>query len=249
MKSTLTILPLLASAAFALDKSPVAPIGEVFVDRAAYLAGQQADISWNVSYPTSAADISDIDEGGAITVNKSTSFSVKVLGIGMVSANGQNWGNAKIYLGIDNGAWEKPFFNGSDKVYSGPNALSRDFLWVKNRTISEGQKVNFSFFCNTWGQFNVSTRGENPQNIKALYNGDTVPTIVFNGNAAQEGMIESFLAPYIKDNKVTIGPKDIIYFVETTSKNPSENNTPENLKNKIRPFDMQDIVILVTFDQ
>lgn len=212
--------------AFALEgeqTNPDVPVGSLDVDQMIIREGLKPNLSWNVVYPKGVLDIVDIDtDSDEVTTKKRLWMDVKVLGASVADQNGRfypvrlyfrpNGNSGWNHLGTMTNSQVKP----SKSLYSG---------WTK-----EGDTLSVA------GR--VSLRGypyyyNNGNNVEVLKNGDSLPM------AAQyehQLSYEDFIKPYVKDNKVVLGPNEVIYLMELTH-------------TKEKDMDRQDAVILVSFTE
>ena len=142
--------------------------------------------------------------------------------------SGSNWTpvEAKVKLS-SGGRWKRIFYN--TQPNTNPNRI------VFTQLVKEGTRIDFGgrYYLRRWGSFH-NTDQQSSLNMVPLKDGDSPPSYA---PAYSQGNIEAFLDPYIDSNgNIDIGPQDVIYLFELYSTRPS---SPY--------FDMQDLVILVTF--
>ena len=129
---------------------------------------------------------------------------------------------------IGNSSWNT-LYHGTDGEVSPAEVLISQIVEAGTRIdfSARAQKLNKSWYSSR------NTLGDVPM-VQALTNGAYVPNYL---PAYNQGTVASFLSQYIStDNQITIGPRDVIYLYELYSTNPSS-----------RHFDMQDIVVVVSF--
>lgn len=129
----------------------------------------------------------------------------------------------KTSVSIDNGA--------SYTQVSASGILNLPPLDSTNRVIVRGNLTT-----NACGSINTTHPSTNTTQVKALRNGDPVPSVQAFGN---QTTIDAYLREYIDPatNKISIADNEVIYLYEMGSTNPSDAS-----------FDLQDIVVLATVE-
>ena len=129
-----------------------------------------------------------------------------------------------------NGSAYTRFFYGT-----GPSVIPTNVLI--DTTLNIGDKVTFSgrgWSGSAWFPSHATNTGD--QYAVVLKNGDSAPSYA---PAYNQASAKSFLAPYIDGSgKIKIGPNDLIVLWECSTAAPGTTY-----------FDMQDIVLLVTFEE
>jgi len=202
------------------------PRGTLNVDRDLVRTGMNSQLDWNIEYPTpEITDIVEIVPPQRIVPKKTVTMKVRVLGVAFQSGSKQMPLDA--YWSLNGGSWERFFYGTGPEVNPGKVLVTK--------TIKAGQVVDFGArgWLNKWMPFHDTTKED--QYIKVLKNGDTAPSYA---PAYNQGNIVSFLKPYMDDRgQVRIGDRDLIILWEAYTAKPGS-----------RYFDMQDLVVLVTFE-
>lgn len=204
------------------------PRGTLNVDRDLVRTGMNSQLDWNIEYPTpDVTDVVDIVPPQRIVPKQKVTMKVRVLGVAFQSGNTLLPLDA--YCSINGSSWDRFFYGTGPQVKPGKVVL-------KKKDIAPGTVIDFGargWLGNGWGAFHDTTRED--QYIQVLKNGDTAPSYA---PAYNQGNIISFLKPYMDDRgQVRIGDRDLIILWEASSSRPGS-----------RYFDMQDLVVLVTFE-
>jgi len=97
---------------------------------------------------------------------------------------------------------------------------------------SEGQEITWRARINA---FNLPYYDESSNNVRILRNGDPAPD---HSGAFGQGSVVEFLAPYLKDGKISIGNRDLLYLSELGTTRTSSS-----------AYDLQDAITLITFEK
>lgn len=216
--------PLAASAA---PTSEARPTGKLEVDRNLVRAGSRPVLDWNVNYPSGVDELVTINPDSSCTAKKDLRMKVRVVGVAIESGAGNHLPVA-LWSRTGSETWTQRFYGNRSKVVPAKVLVEK--------AVKKHERIDFSaraYLGNT-GLDTVWTLESNYRVI-ALRNGEKVPSYA---PAYSQGRIESFLSQYIDRNqRVTIGPCDVIYLFELGSANPNS-----------FAFDMQDLVVVVTFN-
>ncbi|MBB5353386.1 hypothetical protein HNR46_003643 [Haloferula luteola] len=213
---------------------PLLPTGSLDAFPTLVQTGTHPTLSWEIQYPESILDIIQIDpEDGSIVPLEDLCMEIRVLGasyqVGVDRKGRPVWGYVEAQARIgSSGSFAQFFYDTQDDVK--PSYLY-GFASVPAMT-----RIDFRARCFNGGQWLPwrSTESASP-NVVALINGDQPPSSV---PAFSQGNIEDFLDPYLDEGgKVEIGPKDVIYLIELGQTDTTSSG-----------FDLQDIVLLVSFD-
>ncbi len=217
------------------NQAPLIPTGSLSASPTIVHAGTHPTLAWNVTLPQSVIDIVDIVPPGTIKPKKNLTMNVRVLGASVkrvwTNSKGQvtkwEWVPTEALLRYNSGSYTRIFYNTHDKV--NPNTIVKTQTVAKNSTINFGGRYNVD---GSWATTYTSTTHQH--NVIALKNGDTPPTTT---PLYQQPTIESFILPYLDaQGNIKLGPRDVIYLMELTHTDRNDGG-----------FDLQDLVLLVTF--
>ncbi len=206
---------------------PYIPIGTLDVNKTWVQTGMRPTLTWNIRYPETVDDIIEITPEDKIVPKERTEMEIRV--VGAAFQVGSNHTPLAVQTRVGSGSSWESIFLGADHTVNPSEVLY-------SQVVEEGVTIDFSSRAQRTDGSWYSSRDTLTENltVTALKNGDSVPYYV---PAYEQGDIASFLTQYISaDNKITIGPRDVIYLYELYSTNSSSSY-----------FDMQDMVVLVTF--
>ncbi len=202
------------------------PRGTLSTDRDLVRAGSHSLLSWEIELPSNQVqDVIDIDPDGTITPKKDLTMRVRTLGVAFQS--GSKLCPIKAYWTINGSSWASFFYGKAPDVDPTRVLLQRD--------VKTGDRIDFGSrgWSNRWLPFHYT--GKTDMYVTVLKDGDTPPDYA---PAYDQGDIVSFLQPYLdKSGLIQIGPRDVIILWENSTSAPGS-----------RYFDMQDLVVLVTFE-
>ncbi|MCB1230058.1 MAG: hypothetical protein KDN19_07325 [Verrucomicrobiae bacterium] len=215
---------------------PNIPVGTLTAFPTQVQTGTHPNLTWDISYPESVEDIVEIEPPGTVIPNQDLHMEVRIVGASVkrvwLNQYGQvvdwEWVNTECQMKIGSGSYSRIFYGKQSQV--NPNTV------VDSRDVDEGTTIDFGGRYvqsnGSWSTWFSSTNCEN--NVIALKDGDNPPDV---GALYGQQTVEDFLRPYMDtDGNIDIGPKDVIYLVELTHTNMNDGG-----------FDLQDLVILVTF--
>jgi hypothetical protein len=219
------------------DKStyPSVPVGWLSANPGIVKAGAKPELKWNITYPATVIDYVTVTDGSTVTAKQELEMEVRVLGAG-VTASSSN--SSKITF-VPTEA--KMSYNGASyqRLFYGSNPEVDPTKVVFRSTAKAGEPVRFGgryYYNGSWGQFHYSSSGT--RNVRTLVNGQTPPTTYPLHTAPT---LENFIKPYLDaSGKVMIGPMDVIVFMELTHSDAQADQ---------QGYDLQDMVLLVTFKQ
>lgn len=204
------------------------PRGTLNVDRDLVRTGTRSQLTWQIEYPAPVTSVIDIVTPNVIKPKKDLKMRVRVLGASF-QETATKFLPVEVMWSRNNASFSRIFYG----LQTGVNPSSV----VLDTTVKAGDTLNFGgrgWRSGAWLSLyrtNVAT-----PNLVMLKNGDRVPTTVpaLNGSS-----IESFLRPYMNTSTKTvkIGDRDLILLLELGQTNTSSSG-----------FDLQDLVILVTFE-
>ncbi|MFT3992586.1 MAG: hypothetical protein QM680_14415 [Luteolibacter sp.] len=220
---------------FAADQDPVAPVGALTAFPTLVQTGTRPTLTWGITYPATAKDVVAITGPGTLTPKTNLTMEVRVIGasvratttnlLGLIVS--QTWVPTECQFKYGSGSFSRIWYGRQTDVQVSNVVLTK--------TVEAGKAINFGgryYWNSAWSSLYTSLNST--RNVVALVNGDTPPTTT---PLYQQPTLESFLLPYLDDQgNVKIGPKDVIYLMELTHTNPNDGG-----------FDLQDLVILVTF--
>jgi hypothetical protein len=248
------------SSAFAADAIPT---GKLNVDRTLVRVGTSSQLDWQITYPKTPP------VGVKLIPTVKVKMRVRLLGASFQQARSNN-GHGNNLDGVDssnpgggsggpNGAIDLSNGYDDERKTATSVALPIEVMWSKNSapwsrifsgtqnsikptsviletTVEKNEKINFGArgFRNVWLPL-YSTAVSTP-NVVTLKDGDKLPTAIA---AFQQGVIEGFLKPYLAADGVTlkIGEDNLILLYELGQTSTSAPG-----------FDLQDLVMLVTFE-
>lgn len=217
-------------------QDPAVPVGWLSATPTQVQVGAKPNITWGITYPAVVKDIVTITPPGTVTPKKKVKMDVRVIGASVKVVWLNSWGivtkwewaPTEAQVSVNNSSYSRIFYNIQSLV--NPNTV------VYTRTVSSGQPVNFAgryYWDNSWS---TTYRSNSGQNVIALVNGDTPPTTT---PLYQQPTIEDFIKPYLDgQGRIKIGPKDVLYLMELTHTNKNDGG-----------FDLQDLVLLATFEE
>lgn len=213
--------------------SPSIPVGSLSTSQSIVRAGTSAALSWNITYPSIVKDYVTVEDPATVTTKQKLDVEVRVIGAGVTSsnANGSNMSfvPTEAQLSVAGGSYQRIFYGTNNDV--DPNKVVYSGSLSSNKALRFGGRY---YFNGKWGTNYNSDSGT--QNVRTLVNGQTPPTAYSLINSPT---LESFIKPYLDSTgKVSIGPMDVIVFMELTHTDAQKNDLG---------YDLQDMVLLVTF--
>lgn len=217
---------ILAAATLPAMSQTDVPRGTLNVDRDLVRVGTRSNLNWTIQYPATIADIVNVAPSGTIVPKKDLKMRVRVLGVAFQS--GSTLLPLDAYWSINNGSWTGYFYG------TGPQVNSSTVLI--DRVVKSNDKIDFGargWGGGSWLPFN-HTRATT-QYVVVLGKGSQAPSYA---PAYNQSSAKSFLRPYLDaSGKINIGERDLIILWEASTALPGTTY-----------FDMQDLVILVSFE-
>ncbi len=202
------------------------PSGTLSVDKDLVRIGARSNLGWNIEYPAVIAEIVDVDPTGTIKPKKSLKMKVRVLGVAFQAGNTLLPLDA--YWSYNGGSWTN--------FYYGTSLLVNPSSVLINKNVKRNDTVDFGargWGGNSWLPFNHTKTSS--QHVVVLGKGSRAPSYA---PAYNQDSVTSFLRPYIDSaGRINIGEKDLIVLWESSTANPGSIY-----------FDMQDLVVLVSFE-
>jgi hypothetical protein len=202
------------------------PRGTLNVDRSLVRVGSFSALDWKIEHPKTAVDVVDITDVGTIIPKKSVTMRVRTLGVAFQSGSRELPLDA--YWSVNNSSWSRFFYD------VGSNVVSTDIL-IETK-VKKGDQINFGARGKNgrkWYPFHHTAKDD--RYVIVLKNGDKAPSYA---PAYNQSGVESFLSPYIDGSgRIRIGPRDVIVLWEASTASPGSTY-----------FDMQDLVVLATFE-
>jgi len=208
---------------------PMIPVGNLDAFPEFVQTGTHPTLTWDISYPERVEDVVEIDDDDSqVTPKQDLYMDIRILGAEFQSGSGQ-YQSVQAYYQVNNGSWDRVFYGRHYDV--DPTEI------VETRLVRDGQELDFlgRAYLNGWLSARYTGTSSSSRNtVRALVDGDTPPSYA---PAFNQGNIKSFLRPYLDaGGKIEIGPRDLIFLFELYSTSPGSYY-----------FDMQDLVVLVTF--
>ena len=217
----------------AQSSSPSVPVGSLTAFPTVVRTGTKPTLTWTITYPSVVVDYITVTPPSTLTPKQNLYCDIRILGQGVTTSS--NNGSSFTYVPTeaqvkyDNGSYGRIFYGINTAV--NPNTI------VYTKQTLSGKKLRFGgryYYNNAWSTLYTSESGT--QNVRTLVSGDTPPSVLPAYNAPS---LESFLRPYLNSaGKVSIGPMDVIVFMELTHADSQMSDSG---------YDLQDMVILVTF--
>lgn len=202
------------------------PIGQLLVDKTMVRVGTHSQLEWWIKYPTGIDNLVDVTKTGTIIPKKQLTMKVRTLGVAFQSG-------PKL-LPVE-GSWSK---NGSTfkRFFFGTGPEVNPSKILIQQTVKKNDRIDFAgrgWSGKSW--FPIHHTASQDPYVIVLKNGDMAPSYA---PAYDQASVESFLSPYINGSgQIKIGPRDLIILWEASTAQPG---SPY--------FDMQDLVVLVTFE-
>lgn len=237
--AAIALLGLLAPAAMAQGNSnktntiPLLPAGWLNAYPTIVQAGTHPTLNWAINYPSVAKDWVEIKDDGEIEAKENVVCEIRVIGVGVTQTTPGSTTTtpvtAQAQVSYNDGSYT-PVFTGTNLVVN-PNTVVWTTEIKKNETLEFG---GTSQIPGGWGP--TYNTDNNNGNIVTLISGETPPTTV---PLHQSPVLEEFMKPYLDPaGNVMVSPMDVIVLIETT--HPPSQSSNEG-------FDLQDVVLLVTF--
>lgn len=233
------------------------PIAEINTNYNLFRVGASPTVSWKVSYPIQdVRDNVDVGDGGVngdtgngtstttVITKKKLDISVRVLGVAFgTGTTASQQLPCQLFVKINNSSPKQIFLGRGAPVI--PTEVDPSVI-LFTQTLQIGDRLDFEFRgasgkittptiplkVSQWKWYETFKTDSKSPHKQALKNGDIVPSYV--PAYSNQGTIKTYLSNYIKDGKISIGQRDLIYITECSNAVPG---------------DMQDIVWLVTFQE
>ena len=218
MKTSISAIVLAATMTTFVVGDPQPPAGTLTSSEITVITGNKPTLTWLVNHPSrDINDIVTIKSNGVIKTKKDVRVDVYMLGIGVASNNGltQEVIQAKINLG---GGYQH-LFTGKGKDVSPTTAL------ISNE-VSEGTRIKFQASYTNW-------RDHSSEHVIILKDDDAPPTELDPNNGTA---LEDYLSTLLKNDKLDMGPHDLIYCAELTHTNKGDSG-----------YNYQDCIVLLRF--
>ena len=216
----------------AQSTDPSIPVGALSAYPTIVQAGTHPVLTWGIDYPQVATDIVTIEDDNTVVVKEDVVMDVRIIGAAVQFGTDRYgrplWGTVDAQVKADGAtSWTRVFYN------THPNVNPTQVVCTK--AVRKGYPVDIRGRVSYNGtSYSYYATGTTTRNVIALVHGDYPPAYA---PAYSQGSVKSFLQPYLDaSGRISIGPKDVIYLFELYTSNTS---SPY--------FDMQDLVVLVTF--
>lgn len=207
-------------------QSTVIPRGTLGVDRDLVRVGVRSNLTWDIQYPATIKDIVTVGETGTIVPKKDLKMRVRTIGVAFQS--GSTLLPLDAYWSRNGGSWTR-FFYGIGTAVNSSSVLV-------DTTVKQSERIDFGargWGGSSWLPFN-DTR-QTTKYVIVLGKGSTAPSYA---PAYNQTSVANFLKPYVDaGGKINIGEKDLIILWEASTAKPGTTF-----------FDMQDLVVLVSFE-
>jgi len=214
-------LAISASASADEPRTLAPPTGQISAAQSSINPGVIPKLTWNIEYPD-LEDCIEIQPDG--TIRALTSLQVKVRTLGAAVTQGAGGAELPVQIDVSVGSTSATFTG------VGSSVDSQELLIDAH--LPEGQEVTWRARINLSG---FPYYDESSSNVRILRNGDPAPD--YNGAFGQGSVVE-FLAPYLKDGKISIGNRDLLYLSELGTTRTSSS-----------AYDLQDAITLITFEK
>lgn len=212
---------------------PSVPVGWLSASPGIVKLGASPVLKWNITYPSTVVDYVKVTAPSTVTANQALDMEVRVLGAGVTTSSGDgsnlSFVPTEAKLSLAGGSYQRVFYGRNSDVV--PSSV------VYNATLQSGESIRFGgryYYNGAWSNFHSSSSGT--LNVRTLVNGQIPPTTYPLHTAPT---LENFLKPYLDaSGKVSIGPMDVIVFMELTHADTQSTQ---------QGYDLQDMVLLVTF--
>ncbi len=245
------------SSAFAADAIPT---GKLNVDRTLVRVGTSSKLDWQITYPKTPPVLTPITKvkmrvrllGASFQQAKSNNGHGNNLDGVDCSNPGNGSGGPNGEIDLSNGyddekktsksvelpievMWSKNNSSWS-RLFSGTQGSIKPTSILLETTVDKNEKINFGARGFRAGWLPLYTTAASTPNVLTLKDGDKLPSTIA---AFQQGVIESFLKPYLAADGMTvkIGEGNLILLYELGQTSTSAPG-----------FDLQDLVMLVTFE-
>lgn len=148
-----------------------------------------------------------ISTNDTVTVNDDIIADVHVLG-GYNKITESTYGKLTAEYKVSGKSWTNVFSNAAQ------NQLDPSRVYASVAVV-DGGSIDFRVKGETstgWTNWRATGDSTTAQNVVALVNGSTPPASAF-----VEGRIREYLKPVLKDGKVNIGPRDVLYLFELSN--------------------------------
>ncbi|MCU0778392.1 MAG: hypothetical protein MUF86_12080 [Akkermansiaceae bacterium] len=202
------------------------PRGTLNVDRSLVQVGTRTQLDWKIQYPSVVTDLVSVTNTGTIIPKSTMKMKVRTLGVAFQS--GKTLLPLEGYWAKNNGKFTRFFYGTGPQV--NPSSV------LVNETVNVNDRIDFSgrgWSGSSWYPMH-DTRSADPY-VVVLKNGDRAPNYA---PAYNQSTVKGFLSSYIDGmGRIKIGPRDLIILWEASTAKPGTTY-----------FDMQDLVVLVTFE-
>jgi hypothetical protein len=205
-----------------------APRGKLTTDRELVRVGAKPTLNWSVEFPSELEKLIKIIPPNTVELQEDVTMKIRVLGASFQEST-TSYLKVEAAYRLNSGSWTN--------VFSGIQTQVKPANVLLSRVVTKRTRIDFSgrgYRDGAWlPRYNTAV---SKPNIVMLRDGDAVPTTT---PAFQQGLISSFLKPYINTStkKIKIGPRDLILLYELGQTDPRASG-----------FDLQDLVVLVTLE-
>ena len=217
------------------NKIPAMPAGWLTAFPTVVQTGTKPTLTWGINYPSIVQDYVTITPPATVTPKEELDCEIRILGLGVTSQNSNGsitYYRTRCRIKYNGSSSWETIYDGkqTDSIVQQQGIVKPTFIVNKNQKMEFGGQY---YNNGSWQTFYSSESGDN---VRTLVNGDTCPDRVPDYNAPS---LEQFIKPYLDaTKKVRIGPMDCIVFMELTHGPTQTSNVG---------YDMQDLVILVTY--
>jgi hypothetical protein len=202
------------------------PRGKLTVDNTLVRVGARSQLDWSIQYPAVVTDLVSVTNTGTIVPKKTMTMKVRTLGVAFQS--GSKLLPLEGYWAKNNGSFTRFFYG------TGPQVDPTKVLVTQ--TVKLNDRIDFAgrgWSGSSWYPMHGTRTAD--RYVTVLKNGDRAPDYA---PAYNQSTVKGFLSSYIDGmGRIKIGPRDLIILWEASTAAPGTTY-----------FDMQDLVVLVTFE-
>ncbi len=216
------------------QQTPSIPVGSLDAYPTVVQTGTKPTLTWSVTHPTIITSFVDITPPPNGTITPKTTLKMDVRVLGAMIGDSSSWYKVQGEVKAEGSTSFLKFFDAKQSsvnpttIYYTRTVTLNKAITFRGRAASNNSNSPSSW--QAWYQTGLTTGN----NVRVLVNGNTPPSYV--PAFSNQSTIKSALGPYLQNGKINIGPMDVIILYELWDTNTSQSY-----------FDMQDLILLVTF--